>query len=269
VRATTVASTSWANDLVAGLAEQTDDALAQQHRVLDDDDPHRRDLVMPPAAPVVAMPPAGSGSSANTVVGPPTGLATRRRPSSAATRADRPGQAATVFDVGTTDAVVADLDSQRAVDHARATLISVAPLCLAAFVDRLGDDEVRGRLDGAGGRLGRVMSTSTGMGLRAANDDTAASSPRSGQHRGMDAAHQVAQVRHGRLESSWARSTSASTAGSASDSEASFWRAIPRSIASVTNWAWTPSCRSRSILRRSVSAMSTDASRLTVNVSTR
>ena len=41
--------------------------------------------------------PAGNGSSASTVVGPPAGLATRNRPSMAASRELKPGKSATVL----------------------------------------------------------------------------------------------------------------------------------------------------------------------------
>src|SRR3954451_13747 len=258
-----------ANNLVAGFAEETNDPFAQQHRVLDDDDPHRHRSCHAAGGPGGGHWSAGSGSSASTVVGPPTGLATRRRPSSAATRDASPASPPPCS-MSAPPTPSSRTSTRSMLPATRAsTLITDALLCLAAFVSASAITKYAADSIVAGGRLTKAMLTSTGIGLRAVSDDSAASSPRSVNTAGWMPRTRLRRSTTARFESSWARSTKASTAGSASVSASSFWRAMPRSIASVTSGACTPSCKSRSMRRRSVSAVSTDASRLTVSVSTR
>ena len=75
------------HDRAAGLVEQPDQPLAQQHRVVREDD---SELCWLWTSPSQSGRPAGT--SANTMVGPPGGLSTLTRPSSAAARSTRPAR---------------------------------------------------------------------------------------------------------------------------------------------------------------------------------
>ena len=88
----------------------------------------------------------GRGMSAATSVPPSAGLSTRSRPSRTASRSAEPHETAAVGP-GASDAVVAHLDSQRAVLDARRDRGAVGARVLRDVGQRLGDDEVGGRLD--------------------------------------------------------------------------------------------------------------------------
>ena len=114
------------DDVDALLAQERDEPLAQQRLVLDDHHPH--------------------GSSARTVVPPPAGLETDRVPSSAATRWRRPMSPVPVG-VGAARALVADLDDQPVAVVGELDRRRRAAGVLGGVGQRLGHDEVGGRLD--------------------------------------------------------------------------------------------------------------------------
>ncbi len=125
------------DDLVARLFQQQDEALAEQDRVLGDRYAH-------------GSPFYPHGSTAEMIVGPPGGDSTDSAPSMPAMRSARPRRP-DAGRVGPADAVVADHDVEGARrarpaldDHARPG----GPGVLGDVGERLGDREVRDRLDG-------------------------------------------------------------------------------------------------------------------------
>ena len=131
--------------------------------------------------------------------------------------------------------------------------------------ERLGDDEVGDRLDAGGRGPGRSTRSRTGNGARAARPDSAAFRPRSLSTAGC------------RPRMNSRISDRASTASSCASAMA--WRtgsgalvkrslAMPRFMASETSRCCAPSCRSRSIRRRSASAAATSSARLRASDST-
>ena len=121
-----------------GLLEQPHDALAQQHRVLGDDYSH--------------------GITARTVVPRPAALVDLEP---AVERRDPVGEAAqagAARRVGAADAVVADLDRRPAPFVALDPDLGARGLGVAGDVgERLGDDEVGGRLDRRGQPLAGAL----------------------------------------------------------------------------------------------------------------
>ena len=241
------ASLDSGHDLVAGLGEQPGETLAQQDGVLGDHDAHgsstsdgrpaawragRGEAAVDGGDPVAQ---AGAGRSRASTAAPP-------RPSSATSRAaGRP-------DGATLTAALRGLGVPGHVGEG------------------LGDDEVGDRLDvGSRGRRGAGRRPpSPGRGARgerrqrrveAASVRTAGWTPRMTLRSSMSAS----------LASSCASSTSAA---GASGSWSSWRRARPRFIASETSCCWAPSCRSRSMRRRSASAASTTAARVSRSVLT-
>ena len=163
------------DDLVAVLGEQAGDALAQQHRVLGDHDAH--------------------GSSATIIVGPPSGLAMRSRPSTAVTRSRRPRQPAAA------DARPPRRRRRRgsrraaspiALRHVDRRVAGVA--VLGDVGERLGDDEVGGGLDRRRRAVGERDVDLDRHRAAGGERRQRGVEPTVGQHRRVDAAHEVAQL---------------------------------------------------------------------------
>ena len=161
-------------DLLVG--EQPREALAQQHRVLCDHDAH--------------------GSSARTIVGPPAGLETVSVPSTVAARVVRPSSPppgsirAPPTPLSSTSTTIVSVLARDA--HLEPRRRGV----LGRVRQRLGDDEVRRRLDrdGRPRRRGRPRSR-RGSGFGAASAESAASRPRSVRIAGWMPAREVAELR--------------------------------------------------------------------------
>ena len=120
--------------LEARLLEQARDALAQQQAVVGQDYAH--------------------GTSALTVVPSPGGEWTSRRPSRAARRSARPRRPVPIVGIGPADAVVAHLDDGVGAVAPDAHGGGRRPGVLDDVGERLGHDEVGGRLDGGGQSFG-------------------------------------------------------------------------------------------------------------------
>ncbi len=116
-----------------GEAEAVEDAgqpFAQQHAVLGEHGPDHR-----------------HGSSARSSVGPPAGLDSRVVPPTADDPIGESGQPTSLARVGAAPAVVADLDDQRPAGAGGGHPDLRGAAVLGHVAQRLGDDEVGGRLD--------------------------------------------------------------------------------------------------------------------------
>ncbi len=161
------------DDVEAGVVEHAHRALAQQHRVVGDHDAH--------------------GISARSVVPCRAGCGCR----AAAERGDPVGEAAQAGPaggVGAAAAVVAHLDDQRCRPGATPRP-RLGRRRVAGHVGQgLGDGEVRGRLDRAGQALaGNPLQRHRHAGARGQRAQRRLEAAL-GQHRGVDAARQLAQL---------------------------------------------------------------------------
>ena len=123
---TSVAVAHGRDDVESVVLEQAREAVAQERQVLGDHDAH--------------------GSSARTVVGPPPGLVTRSEPSSASTSPAEAGQAG-AGRIGAA-AAVDDLGHEHVADTVDANPDALRACVPRRVRERLGDGEVRRRLDG-------------------------------------------------------------------------------------------------------------------------
>ena len=163
-----------ADDLEAGVLEQPHRAAAQQHRVVGDHDPH--------------------GSSARRTVPSPGGEATVKRPPKAVDAVGEPAQAGAGGRVGTAAAVVAHRHVE-AVALAVDVDVGTGRLGVPGHVgERLGGDEVRGGLDGGGQPLLRHALQRDRHGDAAGEAHQRRLEPALGEHGGMDAARELAQL---------------------------------------------------------------------------
>ena len=219
--------------LVAEPLEQPDQALAQQHPVLGE---HQR----------VSRP---HGSSTRSRVGPPGGLDSSSRAVARGDPVGQPGQAGAGGRVGAAAPSSRTSSTSRSPCSRAVTRAGLAPLCLATLASASHDHVVRGRPRPApaAGR-GRSMSTSTGTGERPARSRTAAGRPRSVSTCGCTPADQLAQLGQ-RLLGLLVRV--APPARRAGDPGGRSSRARPSFMVSATSRCWAPSCRSRSMRRRS------------------
>ena len=149
------------DDLGAGLLEQPDQALPEQHRVLGEDYPH--------------------GRSAVSRVGPPRGLSTVSSPSTACSRSASPARPCPGADTAppvpsSSTRTRSRSPVQRDVDPAGRRVA-----VLGHVGQRLADDEVGGVLGDRrrAAPAGRSTARSTGTGERAATAASAAARPRS------------------------------------------------------------------------------------------
>src|SRR5690606_1446736 len=218
-------------DLVPLLQQQPHQPLAQQRRVLRQDHPH--------------------GSSALTTVGPPGGLSTSKAPSSAATRRRSP-------DSPPPDALPPPAPSSRtrttSVRPSRRTATSIrpAPACLLALVTASLTTKYAAASTAAGGRSSRSQASVTGTADLSATPASASPSP--------SASSPLGYTRQATSRSS----ASACCASVCAWPISSGWprRARPISIDSATSRCCSPSCRSRSMRRRSESTAATMPARL-------
>jgi len=116
------------------------------------------------------------------------------------------------------------------------------------------------------GRDGRSTSTRTGTVQREATEDRAASRPRSVSTAGWMSRARSRSSWRAVFTSPWASST---MRAAACGSSRSFSFASPRSMARPTSRACAPSCRSRSMRRRSAAAVSTTTPRSDSSSTTR
>src|SRR5215469_14653096 len=224
--------------VVPGLGEQPGQPLAQQHGVLGDHDPH--------------------GSSTSITVPAPAGLSTVSRPSTPDTRSarpDRPRPRGSAPPIPSSRITTESVSPLRSTD----TTARVARACLATLVSASATTKYAMASTEAGGLGAASTRTDTGTGLSAARPDSAASSPRSVRTGGCTPRTRFRSSTRASLASAWAWST---IALAASGSSANLALARPRSMARATRRCWAPSCRSRSIRRRSASAESTTRARL-------
>src|SRR5215469_7756033 len=224
--------------VVPGLGEQPGQPLAQQHGVLGDHDPH--------------------GSSTSITVPAPAGLSTVSRPSTPDTRSarpDRPRPRGSAPPIPSSRITTESVSPLRSTD----TTARVARACLATLVSASATTKYAMASTEAGGLGAASTRTDTGTGLSAARPDSAASSPRSVRTGGCTPRTRFRSSTRASLSSAWAWST---IALAASGSSANLALARPRSMARATRRCWAPSCRSRSIRRRSASAESTTRARL-------
>ena len=174
------------DDLEPVVAEQARQPVAQQREILGDQDAH--------------------GSSAWTVVGPPGGLVTVNRPSSASTRRRRPASPRRTGPPR--PAVVDDLEDERVADPRDRHVDRDAPPCLAALV------RPRRRRSTPPSRRRRRALRDVGV-----DDDRDRAAvrerrdrrlePAVAEHRRVDPAREVAQLAQRLLDAARASSTSA------------------------------------------------------------
>ena len=146
------------------------------------------------------------------------------------------------------------------------TLAWLARACLATLVSASATRKYATASTAGFGRTGTSTCTSTGTGHSAASPDRAASRPRSVSTGGCTPRTRFRNSDSAALASACAWSTRTLAA---STSSPNFAWARPSSIASATSRCCAPSCRSRSIRRRSASAAPTTRSRLTSSSVTR
>ncbi len=147
-----------------------------------------------------------------------------------------------------------------------ATPTPEAPECFAALERASVATKYAVVSTASGRRSSSLTSTETGIGDLPARAERAASRPRSVRMAGWMPRTRSRISERARLASPCASSTSSRAA---SGSSAIFCFAMPRPIARETRRCWAPSCRSRSILRRSTMAASIALVRLSVRTSTR
>ena len=168
------ASVDRRDDLEAVVAQQPGETVAEEREILGDHDAH--------------------GSSALTVVGPAGGALDRERPVERLDPPPQPGEPAPGR-VGAARAVVGDRDLEPVVAPSDRDLDARGAGVLGGVRERLGGDEVRGRLDAprAGVRKvdrdGRRQRAAVGERLERGADAPV------GEHRRVDAAGEVAQLR--------------------------------------------------------------------------
>ena len=162
-------------------------------------------------------------------------------------------QAAAGRRVRAADAVVADLDAEPVVLDREHDGCAARVRVLRHVRERLGRDEVGRRLDRAADGHAGTSLTETGTGARLASASSAAPSPRSLSSAGwMPRASSRSSLTACCASSrAWASSRAAPAGSVASCASAS-----PSVTATATIRCWAPSCRSRSIRRRSASAAS-------------
>ena len=165
-----------------------------------------------------------------------------------------PAQAGAAGGIGAADAVVARRSTTTvAVDaRARATARACASRVPGDVGERLGDDEVGGRLDAGGSRSAGARDLDRYRRARPASASTAARRPRSLSTAGW---MPRASSRSSAVAcSSSAIASSSSAAPAVGVRRRAGLRASRRSSASATSRCWAPSWRSRSSRRRSASA---------------
>ena len=195
---------------------------------------------------------SAAGISARSVVPAPGGTVEHEPPAERLDAVGEPAQAGAALRRRAADAVVAHLDQRvpvRALDadghHGRARV-------LGDVGQRLGDHVVGGGLDRAGQPVVELDESSTGSGARVGERLDGGLEPALGQHRGVDAARELAQLLQ--------RVASAPRPRARGRRRPGCRRAASRSIsASETSRCCAPSCRLRSSRRRSASPACDDA----------
>ena len=231
------------DDVEPVVAQEPRQAVAQQREILGDHDPH--------------------GITARTVVGPPAGLEISSVPSSASTRRARP-LSPDPDRIGAADAVVDDLDEHRVAPASHRDVDVLGVGVLAGVRERLGDDEVRGALDG---RRPAARRRRPARGRGAASGWRAPRSPPRARGRRARAGGCRAP---GRAAPRAPRARPAARPRAARARRRDRMRASARpcrgSCPSATSRACAPSCRSRSMRRSSASCWSTAPARLVSSV---
>ena len=225
-----------AHDLEAGLAQEPRQALAQDQRVVGQDYPH--------------------GSSATRRVPAPGGLSTRRVPLRASTRSARPRRPLPARGVGPAAAVVANVEHQPAVAARRPQLDPRRAGVPGDVGQRLRRDVVRRRLDrlGQAARQVDVERDRDAAAVRELAERLGQAALR--EHRRVDAATELAQLLE-RLQQALPRLAHQRSGVGAAVAVARRASASPSAIAMETSRCCAPSCRLRSMRRRSASAAST------------
>ena len=134
-----------------------------------------------------------SGSSTASVVPAPGGLAMLDRAADGLDAVEQAGDPGPALRVGAADAVVANLQPERAAIDPAADRGAGGAGVLDDVRQRLGDDEVGGRLERRGQPLGGT-STSTGRAKRLDDRLDAGAEAAAAERRGQDAAREVAQL---------------------------------------------------------------------------
>src|SRR3954451_23158063 len=233
------------HDVEVVVAEEARQPVAEQCEVLGDHDAH--------------------GITARTIVPPPARLSTASMPSSAPTRRSRPRNP---FPEASAPPRPSSATSTTRFPSTRATVMSTfaAFACLPAFARDSATTKYAAVSTASGGRSSSATSTRTSSGVLSASATIAAASPRSVSTGGWIPR---ARPRSSSRASRALRRASPRSSRAASGSSASFCSARPMLIPSATSCACAPSCKSRSMRRRSAPCWSTAPARVDSSCSIR
>src|SRR3954451_13889399 len=233
------------DDVEVVVAEEARQPVAEEREIFCDHDTH--------------------GITARTTVPPPTLLFTSSVPSSAPTRRSRPRSP---FPDVSAPPLPSSATWTTRLPFARLTVMSTfaAFACLPAFASDSATTKYAAVSTASGGRWSRATSTRTTSGVRSASAAIAAASPRSVSTGGWIPR---ASPRRSSSASRALRRASPSSSRAASGSSESFCSARPMLIPSATSCACAPSCKSRSMRRRSAPCWSTAPARVVSSCSMR